>query len=392
MTHPGPVRVLAVMGSLMGGGAERQMVLFLKHLDRERFEPTLCLLAEEGEFLAEIPADVSLIGLGKRSPADAPHLVVRLARLLRQTRPDVVIAKVDYANVVTAMASRLAGIRAPLVLGEESVQSHALRLMSYPKLRRALLRWSYRSAAHVTAPSAGVVADLEQNIGIRGPAFHVIPNMIDVAAITSAAARPTQHPFTRSRLPLAVTAGRLAPAKGQDDLVTAIALLQGKRSCNLLVLGEGSERPRLERLTHELGIADRVAFTGFLANPFSVIAQADVFVSPSHWEAFGNVIIEAMAVGAPIVSTLVPAGPQHIVSDGENGIFARPRDPRDLADKIARVLEDSTRARALGARAREAAAGYDVRSVIKSYEWLLENAACRTQSPRVGIVSTRSDE
>jgi glycosyltransferase involved in cell wall biosynthesis len=140
-------------------------------------------------------------------------------------------------------------------------------------------------------------------------------------------------------------------------------------------VGAGPDRQRLERLARGLGIAEHVIFTGFVSNPFALMRRADVFVSASHAESFGNVIVEAMAAGVPVISTRVPSGPETIISDSETGIFANARDPTDLAAKIASVLSDRRAAQAMAARARAAVARYDVRVVVEQYEDLLERVA-----------------
>ena len=371
-----PVRVLTVMGSLQVGGAERQMVLLLEHLDRARFAPALCLLLPGGELRGEVPADVPVIGLDKRSAADAPLLVARLAAVARRRRPDVILAKVDYTNIITAAAAQLARTATPLILGEESVQSIALARASHPRARRAALGWSYRRARVVTAPSPGVVDDLVAELRVAAATFAVIPNMVDLRAIEAAAAAPVDHAFSGDRRrSLLVAAGRLAPGKGQEDLLVALALINRTRPVNLLVLGTGPDRARIERRAASLGVASRVAFTGFVANPYALMRQADAFVSPSHSESFGNVIVEAMACGVPVVSTRVPCGPETILDDGMTGLFCAARAPADLAAKVEAVLADPGAAATRATRARAAAARYDVGVVVREYEDLLARAA-----------------
>jgi glycosyltransferase involved in cell wall biosynthesis len=364
------------MASLRAGGAERQMVLLLRHLDRARFAPALCLLIADGEFLPEVPADVPVIDLGKRGPADVARPVSRLAGVLRARRPEVVVAKVDYTNMVTALATRLASPRTPLILGEESVQSVALAgAGSLPRLRRAGLRWAYRRATVVTAPSRGVVTDVVSELDLADASFAVIPNMVDVADIARAAAEPARHAFSESPAPLIVAAGRLTAGKGQDDLLVALARLNRARPTNLLILGSGPDRIRLERLAGDLGVAERVSFPGYVGNPYALMRQAAVFVSPSHSESFGTVIIEAMAAGAPVVSTRVPAGPETIIDHGVTGLFARPRDPADLAARIESVLGEPAAARALAARGRASAGRFDVGVITERYAELLARTA-----------------
>jgi len=373
------LRVLCLLSSLIAGGAERQMLLLLRHIDRARFEPALGVLSGEGQLASEVPDDVPVISLGKTSRWDAPRLVIRLARLLRSSRPDVVLSKLDYTNCIAAAADAVARTRVPLVLGEETVQSDALEEMSHPAVRRWLLRRAYGRAAHVTAPSAGVVDELRSTFGIRGPHFAVIPNMVDLEAIARAAREPVSYPFEGSPLPLVVAVGRLAPGKGLADLLQARALSRDGVQWNLLVVGEGGDEDRLRRLAADLSVADHVAFTGFAANPFALIAQADVFVSPSHSESFGNVIIEAMAVGTPVVSTRLPHGPVTIVEDGRTGLFCNPRDPEDLAAKVRILLRDPDYARELARHARVDVARFDVSTVVPQYEELVYRAVGATR-------------
>jgi glycosyltransferase involved in cell wall biosynthesis len=351
------------------------MVLLLEHLDRMRFTPSLCLLRPDGEFLADVPSDIPVIGLGKRSAADAPLLVARLAGVLRRRRPDVVLAKVDYTNIIAALGQRLSGTATPLLLGEESVQSDALARASHARLRRGALRWAYQQSSVVTAPSPGVVSDLIIELGFEPPAFAVIPNMVDIRGIEGRAGEPVGHAFSDSRLPLLLAMGRLSPEKGQADLLVALELLNRTRPTNLLLTGTGPDRPRLESLAARLGIAGRVAFTGYVSNPYALMRQADVFVSPSHAESFGNVIIEAMAAGVPVVSTRAPWGPETIITDGHDGILAAVRAPADLAARIGALLADPQAAQAMAARATVSVRRYDVTVVVGLYADLFERTA-----------------
>jgi glycosyltransferase involved in cell wall biosynthesis len=265
-----------------------------------------------------------------------------------------------------------------LILGEESVPTFAATYMSYPTLRLALLAWAYHRATYVTAPSPGVAAQVEQDLRVPRESLCVIPNMIETAAIAREAAQPPPEELARARArgeAVIVTAGRLHPAKGQEDLLRALPILAARSGrCRLFVLGIGRDRPRLERLSRELGVESEVEFLGFVRNPYAFFANADVFVSPSHAESFGNVIIEAMAAGAPIVSTDVPAGPRWIVEDGRTGTLARARDPADLAAKIAEVLDDPVRAEAMVRHGRSFVTRFDAAEVVPQYVAVCERA------------------
>lgn len=332
------VRLLAVMSSMLGGGAERQMSMVLERIDRARFEPSLCLCERRGPFLDRVPPDVPVLDLGKHSARDAPRLIVRLARLLRDRRPDLVYASGDYANEIASFAHLLARSDSTLVLAETSVQSRAIPNMSHPWLRRRLLTAAYRRADAVLGPSPGVLEDLRQVTGLTAGSCHLVRSMIAPEEIRSAAEREAVVPFADSDLPLLVSVGRLRREKGHPDLLRAMEVLRERTPCNLVILGEGPDRPRLEALRRELDLESSVSLPGFAGNPFPAIARADLFVSPSHFESFGIAILEAMALDTPVVSTAVESGPKWIVEDGVNGLLCRPGDPLDLARKIEGAL------------------------------------------------------
>src|SRR5438105_1583538 len=147
------VRLLAVISSLGGGGAERQMVLLLKHLDRARFDPTLCFFSDEGEFRSAVPGDIPVVAFRKRSRWDGGRVVSQLARRVRQNRPGVILSRLAYTNTVAALANCASLTKTPLVVVEDSVQSDELPLHPHPVLRRGLLRWAYRTSKLVVAPS-----------------------------------------------------------------------------------------------------------------------------------------------------------------------------------------------------------------------------------------------
>jgi glycosyltransferase involved in cell wall biosynthesis len=370
------MRLLAVLSSVMGGGAERQMLVLLRHLDRSRFDASLCLLAAEGPFLSEVPSSVPIIDLAKKSPWDVPALVLRLARLMRRSEPGVVLSRLDYTNVLTAFAARAGRVSAPLVMTEDSVQSLELPGMSHAGIRKALLGSAYRRAARVVAVAPGIASDLSQHLGVADSALEVIPNMVEIERLKRDASAEPRAELTHGT-PLIVAAGRLTPAKGQADLLAAIGILATRKPCRLAVLGEGPDLPRLQRLADDLGVAQRVRFLGFVENPFAIMSRADLFVSPSYRESFGNVILEAMALGVPVLSTKVPTGPEWLIRDGETGIFARPRDPDDLAAKIELLLGNDDLRRSVGARGAEEARKFDASVVVPRYERLLEEVAGR---------------
>lgn len=360
----------------MGGGAERQMVLFLRDLDRERFDPTLCLLSSaNADYLEDLPPDIPVVDLHKERAADLLKVTGRLAGLMRKGDFDVAYSRVDYTNFVTVVASMLARRGTPTVVVEDSVQSLELAQRRDRRVREALVAWTYRHATAVVAPTEGVRREVAELARRPLRVLAVIPNMVDVPAAREAARAEPPPDLLGAGSPLLVAAGRLDSSKAFDTLLAAAALLGRRRDFRLVILGKGPELAKLREIARAASIEDRVVFAGFVANPFSVLSRADVVVCSSRRESFGNVLVEAMALGRPIVSTAAPYGPAEIMVDGVNGLVAAVDDPSDLAAKIEQVLEDEELARSLSKGAAEHARLFDSGSVKRRIEALLESAA-----------------
>jgi glycosyltransferase involved in cell wall biosynthesis len=288
--NPSPRRLLMVLPSLAGGGAERVAVTLLRGLPRERFEPTLALFHREGPYLEEVPADVPTVDLG--GGGSEFGAIARLSRLIERTRPHVALSFLRRANLDTLLAARLHP-GTPVVVSERNGLAAEFALYGGARLKRAAVRGLYPRAASIIANSAGLAAELTDEIGLPGRLVEVIPNPIDLARVRALAQNLPAHPWFAEQAPIVLAAGRLHPQKGFDLLIRAFARLRAPCGARLVILGEGPERRALERLIAELGLGNRVALPGFDANPYPYMARATVFALSSHFEALGNVLVEA---------------------------------------------------------------------------------------------------
>lgn len=352
------------------------MALLMRHLDRSRFDLTLCLFDASGPYLSSLPDEVAVVHLHKRSKWDFLRLVRGLARLIDELKPDMILAKMEYPNIVTAVARRLCRINVPLALGEEWNLREELKYVSHPRTRVALLKWAYRSAEVVITPSKGTQRILHEDLAIPLHSLRVIPNMVDLADIQDRSRREHRHGHVvRRNEAVIVAAGRLTLAKGFPYLLRAIKRVETIVPSHLVILGEGEQRTSLEELTRELEIAEGVSFMGFQENPFPLMINADLFVLSSLWESFGNVLIEAMALGVPVISTRAPYGPEDIIEHGETGWLVPTGDPDAIAAGILRLLRDGELRRRLSRAGQVAARRFDVAAVVPLYEEVLSSTA-----------------
>lgn len=355
-------RVSIFLPSLAGGGAERAISTVANGLAERGVEVSLVLGLASGPYLEDINPQVSVINLGSSSALSA---LPRLARHLRQNQPDALLAAMSHANVIAALAHRLARSRARLVLSERVHLSSVFGEFRGPRMRvtRALMRLTYPWADQVVTVSIGVAQDLPRHIPIPLERVVAIYNpVVDAHLLAQSAAAPSHPWLLQGEVPVVLAAGRLIAQKDFAALLEAFAQLRHQRPLRLVILGEGDLRATLLAQAVRLGVQDDVALPGFDANPFSAMRAAQVFVLSSRFEGLPGVLIQAMACGARVVSTDCPSGPSEVLQDGRWGRLVPVGNPAALATAIAAALDDphppDVRARASAFSADQAISNY----------------------------------
>jgi glycosyltransferase involved in cell wall biosynthesis len=240
-----------------------------------------------------------------------------------------------------------------------SVHGHLSRGAAASALRRdrfvrVLARLFYRRARGVVAVSAAVADDLVRVAGLRRDAVTVIHNPVVTPEAAAAAGELPAHPwFAEGEPPVLLAVGRLVPAKGFDVLVRSFAVLRRRRPARLLILGEGERRRELAGLVDELGLTADVAMPGHVDDPVAYMSRARLLALPSRTEGFGNVLVEAMMCGTPVVASDCPGGPREILRGGELGPLVPVEDVTALAVALEAVLDDPPDAAVLRRRAND---------------------------------------
>jgi glycosyltransferase involved in cell wall biosynthesis len=265
--------------------------------------------------------------------------VVPLVRYLRERRPISLLASLWPLTVVAILAARIARSRTRVVVSDHNTLSRqyggSWRTMATLK---ASLRLFYPLAAARVGVSEGVARDLASLSGLAEDQFTVIRNPVPEPPdqpSESSAQIDELWAGTERRI---LTVGRLKAQKNHKLLIRSFALLDDALGAKLLILGEGPLRPELEQLATDLGIADRVILPGFSADPWSLYRSADLFVLSSDYEGLGNVLIEAMLAGLPVVSTDCPSGPREILDGGRLGELVPVGDTEALATAMTTAL------------------------------------------------------
>ncbi len=366
-TRGGPVRIAFVLPHFDVGGVEMVVAAYLAHLDRARFTPTLFLRSARGRLLARVPPDVEVVDAGGRRAA---LLAPFLARAFAARRIAVAYAGTNAVNLAAIAAARLLppARRPRLLVGEHTSAGAYLAEAKLAPLRRAALRALYPLADRVVAPLPEIADDWARTLGRPGLRTAVCRNpVLDDARLDALAAAPADR-----RPGLVAAAGRLVPAKGHDVLLRAFARLAADRpATRLAIYGEGPERARLAALTAEFGLAGRVTLAGHVDDLPAALAHAEVFALASRREGFGNVVVEALAAGTPVVATRC-AGPSRILADGRFGRLVPPDDPAALADALAALLDDPAVRARLAADGRIRARDFTTLAAVRDFELLLE--------------------
>lgn len=383
----GPKRIAYVDHALQLGGAQKSLLELLARLDRRRFSPVL-LCAEGAEWLhrpeldgiEQVPVfeasalleqrrdqlDPSVLG-SRRQLLGGLTLVLRLRRALRAVKADLVHTNTLKAHFLGGAAGRLSGL---------PVLWHVRDILDPGPARTWLLRASKLLRPQVIAISQAVAAQFSsQNVPVE-----LIYNGIPLDQFTP----EEPDPSLKRELQLSpeeevlVIVGRLTPWKGHRTLLEALAILSTQRpQVRLLVVGEvafweASYGEELERLAEDLGVADRVSWLGFREDVPAILRLCDLFVLPSEDEPFGRVLIEAMAVGKPVVATRSGGAPE-VVVDGETGALVPPGDEKSLAAALGDLLSDRSKAAALGQGGLERArAVFDVNRVVEMVQSLYD--------------------
>ncbi len=346
-----PDRVALLFSSLGGGGVQRVMLTLAEGFLARGLQVDLLIVNARGALAPLVPPRARVVDLRARH---AWRALPRVVAYLRRQRPAAVLASQTHVNLLAIVARSMAGARARVVVSEHVAMDAVVRHVPGWKERVFPLgaRLCYPRADAIVVVSHATAARLAKATGLPLSRATVIHNPVVTPGLLAEAAMPVSHPwFAEPARPVILAAGRLTRQKDHATLLRAFAFVRARVPARLLILGEGEERPALEALIDDLGIRPDVELTGFVLNPFAYMARARLFVLSSRWEGFGNVLVEAMACGVPVVSTDCPSGPAEILQDGAIGPLVPVGDPPALAEAMLRVLEYAPPSGGLRARA-----------------------------------------
>jgi len=368
--HP---RILWLLRDLDVGGLQKVAIRLINAMDAE----SMVVLLKHGQLDTQVCARRHYVGLpdvGSRVERlwNYGGVACRIASLIDQERPDIVVTFGYSMIALAALSLRLARHRAYFVPSiRNSLTELSQRGRPFPDVIPWLIRYALRRADIVIAVSRAIAEDVI-SLGVARDRLRVIYNGLDIAGIRALAEEPIYHPWVFDKIPIISSVGRLSRQKNHQLLLEALSLVRQKQRVRLWVVGDGEERARLQALAEALGLGEDVFFWGFQTNPHKYVARSAAFVLPSLYEGFPNALIEAMAVGVPVISTNCPTGPSEIIEHGHTGLLVPVNDARAMADAILCVIQDQRLAQTLAANALRAIERFDFSTTVRMFQEVMD--------------------
>jgi len=341
MTH-----IVLVSPTLGAGGAERTVIALANNLAMQRdYRLTLVVASTRGDKGRLKPEVCPAVELVDFDCDRVVNLMRMLPAWLSKTSPDVLISSQTHTNIMCYFAAKWAGFKGRLIVREVSTPSINLKHLTRLKKTalQVLMRYVYRRASHVVTVSHGVADDLERYLRVSLPHMRVIYNPVVSPSLYERAQEELLHPwFVDERsCPVMLAVGRLNQAKDYQLLIHAFAEVVQIKPVRLMILGEGEERASLEQMVRDLNLEAVVSLQGFDPNPFRYMARCDLYVMSSRWEGLPGALIQAMALGASVISTDCPSGPREILQDGRLGVLVPSGNVEAMRMAIITVLDQA---------------------------------------------------
>lgn len=321
--------------SLFAGGAEKVFLNLAGGFANSGVKTDLVLAKAEGDYLKQVPPNVNIVDL---KASRVLFSLVPLIIYLRRRQPTCLLSAMNYVNIIAVLAVIIARVKTKTIITEHSTVSQLIKHSTHKYRSRIwplLMRLFYRYADIIVAVSFGVAEDLADILRVSRQKIKVIYNPIIDEKLIEKSMEEISHPwFETGQPPVVLAAGRLTKAKDYPVLIQAFEKLRKQAHLRLIILGEGEDRPQLEKLIQDKGLTQDLAMPGYVDNPYAYMRRCAVFVLCSRFEGLPTVLVEALACGAQVVSTDCPSGPKEILEGNRYGMLVPIGDINGLCEAI----------------------------------------------------------
>ncbi|CAG9621412.1 glycosyltransferase [Sutcliffiella rhizosphaerae] len=319
------------------GGAEKVVISLANGLVEKGHKVDLVIIKREGALIKKVSPKVKLVELG----ANKTFLsIMKLRRYLTSSQPDVFLSGLDNANIVASIATRMANVNTKhfITLHTNLKQSYKHPRTIFHHFYPYLMRNLFRRADGFIAVSSCVAKNSGAFLNIPNDIIEVIYNPAIDKNMNEMALDAVEHPWLDdSSFFTIVAVGRIFEAKDYPMLLNAFnKVLSFIPNARLIILGDGNKtiKDEMARIISSGKMEHAIDIHGFVDNPYPFIKKASLFVLSSKWEGFGNVLVEALYLGTPVISTACECGPSEILKNGEFGTLVEVGDSDEMANSI----------------------------------------------------------
>lgn len=337
-----PIKVTFVINNLSGGGAERILVNILNNLDRNKFKPKLFLFEYEGKFLNDLAEDIE-IGYGIKFIDDSHKLKKKFRSYYKYLYRTIWGVKklesfIKEDEMVIAFLEKMVTYNVARTKKENIVSLAWLHnnVNEFSSIHKLLSKKYYSKYDNIFCVSNECTELARKYFEDTNIKFNSVYNPIDINSIIENSKKESRFKVPNGKNIVAI--GRLTRQKGFDILIESFSKIK-KDDVNLIILGEGEDRKKLESLVEDYGLKSNVYLPGFVDNPYSVLRQSDIFVLASRFEGLPTVLIEALTLNKTIVSTKC-SGSSEILCNGKYGYLVEKNNVNDLSEKMILALNN----------------------------------------------------
>ena len=354
------------------GGAERIILNILNHIDNTKYDIYLVLgeKSDKNQYLSYLSNRNVKISYLNVPLGQYDQAINSLAQKINQINPDILFTEAKYTNSIAFHAKKLSNNNHTKLIFREAVNRSACHDENLMQKIKTSFHYNF-GPQRIICISNGVASDLINHYGIRRRKITIIHNPADLTFIKEKASEPiSNRVFNKIKGKKIITIGRLSPSKNQKLLLEAINKIK-KNNVSLINLGSGELDADLKAYCKENQIRN-VYFLGNVPNPYQFLKASDLFVLSSIREGFGNVIVEAMATGTPVISTDCPSGPKEIIGDNKFGLLVPINNADALSSTILKMLDSPKLMHQYSNLGKKRSQDFNIDNVIKSYEKVID--------------------
>ena len=369
-------RILFVTKNMEFGGAQKKIVDLANGLYEKGFEIAILVFDRRDEKcvrIKDLTPGIQVIA----PPPYLNHPVISVRRgiyetvkAVRQWKPEIVYSNLWNTNPFVVVAGRFFGAR--IVLEVSNSERNELEGKKHKALVKFYRKNVFRLADAIIAVSEGVEREVRHIYKVTH--VQTVYNCIDIENVIerSKAQEDVPHEYLRGNLPVLVAVGRMHRQKGYAHLLEAFKIVNETTEARLIIVGDGNLKEELHRTAGSLGIDSKIAMVGE-TEPYTYMRHGDIFVLSSLYEGFGIVLIEAMSLGIPVISTDCDHGPREIIENGKNGLLVPVADPPKMASEIIRLIRDKKLRDTLGEEAQKRSQDFARDRMVSGYEEIIKN-------------------